>query len=166
MKIEIRQIRESDTQGFYNVLCSVANEGIYILTTTPPCYEKMANFVRNNIDNNHAQFVAVIDNQIIGWADIIPLERNTMTHVGQLGMGIIAAFRGLGIGASLLDKTISHAWDQQLTRIELEVFTDNESAIALYNKFQFQTEGVKKNARYFENVYQDIAIMAQYRLPK
>ncbi|GLS90135.1 acetyltransferase [Psychromonas marina] len=162
MNIEIRQIQETDIQGFYDALCSVASEGIYLLTTTPPAYEKMVNFVRNNIAHNHAQFVAVLDGRVIGWADIIPLERNTMTHVGHLGMGVLSTFRGLGIGSKLLEKTITHAWEQQLTRLELEVFSDNAAAIKLYNKHHFQIEGVKKNARLYNNHYQDMTIMAQY----
>jgi len=164
LNIEIRQIEETDIQGFYDALCCVASEGIYLLTTTPPTYEKMANFVRCNIKNNHAQFVAVQNGHVVGWADIIPLDRNTMTHVGHLGMGVLPAFRGLGIGSKLLEKTINHAWQQQLTRLELEVFSDNTAAINLYNKQHFQIEGVKKNARLFNNRYQDMTIMAQYRL--
>ncbi|MFT6925221.1 MAG: putative acetyltransferase [Psychromonas sp.] len=161
MKIDIRKIQDKDIGGFYDALCSVAGEGIYLLTTTPPPYEKMLNFVRNNIENNNAQYVAVHNNNIVGWADIIPLERNTMTHVGHLGMGVRSDFRGRGIGSQLLDKTIAHAWNQGLTRLELEVFSDNEIAINLYKKCSFEIEGVKKCARLFDNKYQDISIMAQ-----
>ena len=161
MSIEIRQIEKGDISGFYKALCSVANEGIYLLTTTPPPYEKMERFVHSSIKNNYAQYVAVKNNQVIGWADIIPSNRNTMTHVGALGMGILSDFRGLGIGGKLLEKTIAHAWNQDLKRLELEVFSDNEIAIKLYEKYDFKLEGLKKNARFFEGKCQDISIMAQ-----
>ncbi|WP_369433760.1 N-acetyltransferase family protein [Psychromonas sp. MME1] len=164
MSIEIRQIEHKDIRGFYDALCNVASEGVYLLTTTPPPYEKMENFVLNNIENNHAQYIAIHNEKVIGWADIIPLERNTMTHVGHLGMGIVSDFRGLGIGTDLLKKTIAHAWSQELKRLELEVFSDNEIAIKLYEKCSFEIEGVKKRARFFENRYQDIIIMAQYSI--
>lgn len=163
MSIEIRQIEDKDIRGFYDALCSVASEGIYLLTTTPPPYERMVSFVRNNIENNNAQYVALLNDKIIGWADIIPLERNTMNHVGHLGMGILSDFRGLGVGSKLLEKTIAHAWNQELKRLELEVFSDNEIAINLYKKYSFEVEGVKKCARLFENKYQDITVMAQCR---
>ncbi|MEG3754364.1 GNAT family N-acetyltransferase [Psychromonas arctica] len=162
MSIKIRKIESEDVSGFYDALCTVASEGVYLLTTTPPPYGKIANFVRNNIKNNNSQYVALIDNKIIGWVDIIPLERNTMNHVGHLGMGVLADFRGIGIGSKLLEKAMRHAWSQKLTRLELEVFTDNEAAIKLYEKFNFETEGVKKHARLFEGKYQDIKVMAQY----
>lgn len=159
--IEIRQIEDKDIRGFYDALCSVASEGVYLLTTTPPPYEKMENFVLNNIKKNHSQYVAVQKDKIIGWVDIIPLERNTMTHVGHLGMGVLSDFRGLGIGTKLLDKAIAHAWTQDLKRLELEVFSDNEIAVKLYEKCSFEVEGLKKRARFFEGKYQDITIMAQ-----
>jgi len=160
MNVLFRRIEERDIKGFYEALCTVAKEGIYLLTTTPPAYEKMQRFVRTNIQNNHAQYVAVLDNKVIGWADIIPLERNTMAHVGHLGMGVIADFRGMGVGDTLLKKVIEHAWCQQLTRLELEVFSDNEVAIKLYKNNQFEIEGVKKSARLFDKQYQDITMMA------
>lgn len=163
MNIEIRKIEGADVKGFYNALCTVASEGVYLLTTTPPSYEKMEKFVLDNIRSNNAQYVAVLDNQVIGWADIIPSDRNTMTHVGHLGMGVLANFRGKGIGSRLLEKTIAHAWGQKLTRLELEVFSDNEIAIQLYKKNKFDVEGVKKCARLFENKYQNITIMAMCR---
>lgn len=160
MEVIIRKIEDKDIRGFYEALCQVAQEGIYLLTTTPPSYEKMECFVRNNIKNNNAQYVAIMNNKVVGWADIIPLERNTMTHVGHLGIGVLVDFRGMGIGANLLKKTIGHAWKQALTRLELEVFSDNEVAIKLYEKNNFEVEGVKKQARLFEGKYQDITIMA------
>lgn len=161
MSIEIRKIEETDISGFYDALCTVASEGIYLLTTTPPPYKKMETFVRNNIEKNNAQYVALKNNRVIGWVDIIPLQRNTMDHVGHLGMGVLSDFRGQGIGAKLLEQTIAHAWNQKLTRLELEVFSDNEVAIKLYEKYGFVVEGVKKQARFFEKRYQDITIMAQ-----
>jgi hypothetical protein len=37
----------------------------------------MQNFVRQHIENYNSQYVAVLKNKVIGWADIILLERNT-----------------------------------------------------------------------------------------
>lgn len=161
MSVEIRKIQEKDISDFYNVLSAVAKEGIYLLTTTPPLYDKIVNFITDNSEKNHSQYVALVNNKIVGWADIIPLQRNTMDHVGHLGMGLLSEFRSKGVGSKLLEKTIAHAWDQKLTRIELEVFSDNEIAIKLYEKYNFEVEGVKKNARFYGNSYQDITMMGQ-----
>jgi L-phenylalanine/L-methionine N-acetyltransferase len=162
--ITVRKIHLEDTQGFWNALSSVAKEKKYILTVEPPPFESTRAFVKDNVEKNHAQYVAVCDKKIVGWADIIPFDHPTMNHVGGLGMGVIADFRGQGIGSKLLASVIQHAWANGLKRLELEVFADNEVAIALYKKHGFVQEGVKRFARVVDGHYQNIIVMAQYRV--
>jgi L-phenylalanine/L-methionine N-acetyltransferase len=164
MNVTVRKIELEDTQAFWTALASVANEKKYILTVKPPPFESTKAFVQNNIEKNHAQYVAVCDDKIVGWADIIPLEHPTMAHVGSLGMGVISAYRGQGIGDKLLANVIQHAWERGLKRLELEVFADNGAAIALYKKHGFIQEGIKHYARVIDGYYQDIIVMAQYRI--
>ncbi|HBC3980289.1 GNAT family N-acetyltransferase [Vibrio parahaemolyticus] len=163
MKFEIRKIQESDIQGFHKALTSVASEGQYLLTTPPVPFGKIESFIKDNIAQNYAQYVALKDGEVIGWADIMPSSRNTMSHVGSLGMGVVAPFRGQGVGKKLLINVIEHAWSQGLTRLELEVFSDNTTAIEMYKKHGYMVEGTKKFARFYEEKYQDIILMAQYR---
>lgn len=162
--IGIRKIVLEDARGFWVALASVAREKKYILTVEPPPFENTKAFVKDNVEKNYAQYVAVCDDSIIGWADIIPLEHPTMAHVGSLGMGVVAEYRGQGIGSKLLSSVIHHAWESGLKRLELEVFSDNEAAIALYKKHGFVQEGVKRFARAIDGHYQDIIVMAQYRI--
>jgi L-phenylalanine/L-methionine N-acetyltransferase len=164
MDVTVRKIELEDAQGFWSALTSVAKEKKYILTIEAPPFESTRAFVQDNVEKNHAQYVAVRDNQIVGWADIIPLEHSTMAHVGSLGMGVIAEHRGQGIGSKLLTSVIQHAWESGLKRLELEVFADNEAAIGLYKKHGFTQEGLKRHARMIDNHYQHIVMMAQYRV--
>lgn len=164
MSITVRQIELKDAKGFYKALSSVAAEKKYILTLEPPSFESTQTFIRSNIENNHAQYVAESNETIVGWADIIPFTRQSMTHVGSLGIGVISEFRGQGIGRRLLEITIEHAWQQGLKRLELEVFSDNEIAMNLYKKYGYQVEGIKRYARCLNGDYQDIVVMAQYRI--
>jgi L-phenylalanine/L-methionine N-acetyltransferase len=164
MNVVVRKIELNDAQSFWSALSSVAKEKKYILTVEPPPFESTRAFVQNNIEKNYAQYVAVSENKIIGWADIIPLEHPTMAHVGSLGMGVVTEFRGQGIGSKLLASVIQHAWDSGLKRLELEVFADNGAAIALYKKHGFVQEGIKRYARVIDGYYQDIIVMAQYRI--
>lgn len=47
-----------------------------------------------------------------------------------------------------------------LTRIELEVLASNEPAIAFYKKHDFELEGLKRESRYIDGKYDDVAFMA------
>ncbi|MEZ4605869.1 MAG: GNAT family N-acetyltransferase [Deinococcales bacterium] len=162
--VNIRPITLDDAQGFWQVLASVAAEKKYILTIEPPVFEKTLAFVQHNVDHKLAQYVALDDDKLVGWADILPLDHPTMSHIGSLGMGILAAYRGQGIGSKLLKATIDHAWASGLKRLELEVFADNVKAIALYEKHGYIREGLKPFARQVDGHYQDIVLMGQYRL--
>ena len=164
MDIIVRQIKLEDAKGFWSALASVAKEKKYILSTEPPAFEKTQAFVRDNVGQNHAQYVALDGEKTVGWADIIPMSHPTMAHVGGLGMGVIADYRGRGIGGNLLTSVMQHAWDGGLKRLELEVFADNQAAIHLYKKHGYVQEGVKRYARLIERVYQDIVVMAQYHV--
>ena len=164
MDVVIRKIEIDDARGFWSAFAEVAGEKRYLLRTEPPPFEKTKAFVRSNIENNYAQYVALHDKKIVGWADIIPLSHPKMTHVGVLGMGILKDYRGQGVGSQLLKEVTEHAWVSGLKRLELEVFADNITAIHLYKKHGYVQEGVKRYARFLDGQYQDMVMMAQYRV--
>jgi len=70
-----------------------------------------------------------------------------MRHVGRLGMGILPAYRGQGLGRRLLREVLSRMFARGLLRVELEVFASNLPAIKLYEREGFVTEGRKRRAR-------------------
>lgn len=164
MNVLVRRIESKDANGFYDALCSVAKERKYLLTVEPAPFGKIQEFVLNNISNDRPQFVAEFDSTIIGWADILPRSNyESMSHVGSLGMGVISEFRKKGVGDKLLKATIKYAWKYGFKRLEIEVFSDNTSAINLYKKHGYLIEGVKKKARFIDGGYQDLDIMGQVR---
>ena len=81
-------------------------------------------------------------------------------HTGSLGMGLLPAYRGRGLGARLLDEALSGAFAQGLTRIELEVYRSNRAAIALYERRGFAHEGCKRRGRQLDGEVDDILCMA------
>jgi len=50
-----------------------------------------------------------------------------------------------------------------LSRLELEVYTDNEAAIHLYKKFDFVTEGTHHQFAFRDGVFVDVYAMARIR---
>lgn len=71
----------------------------------------------------------------------------------------MAEFRGQGIGSRLLRETVEAAKHAGLKRIELEVFSSNRVAIALYQRHGFIQEGVKRQARVLDGVVDDVICM-------
>jgi putative acetyltransferase len=69
-----------------------------------------------------------------------------------------------GVGTSLMTAVLDLAdsW-LNLLRIQLEVYTHNEAAIHLYNKFGFEVEGTKHQAVFGDGRYFDTLVMARLR---
>ncbi|MBC8742780.1 GNAT family N-acetyltransferase [Paraburkholderia sp. UCT31] len=146
--------------GFRNALDAVARERIYLGQTEARSLEWANEVVANNVKNNHAHFVALHDNDVVGWCDIIPRTLPGFGHTGALGMGVVKSLRGCGIGKALLLATIQRAIETGLTRIELEVYVSNTTAIELYQRNGFIEEGVKRKVRFLDGKYDDVLIMA------
>lgn len=157
--ITIRPIREIDAPGFHAAVDAVCRERRYLATLESPPLEKAADFVKNNVERGYPQVVADQDGKIVGWCDAIPgnVGRN---HIGGLGMGVLKAHRGQGIGERLLEATIDGARRFGLQKIELSVYSSNEPAIALYRKLGFVEEGLKKRGRLVDDIYDDVLLMA------
>ena len=160
MTVAIRPISAGDIKSFHRALDSVARERRYLLLLEGPTLQQVEAFVLTNIERNAPQFVAIDAGSVVGWCDISPHRRPGMSHSGELGMGVVADYRRRGIGYRLLEATVAKALAKGLTRIELEVFSSNRAAIALYERFGFEREGVKRMARCVDGIWDDIVVMA------
>ena len=109
--------------------------------------------------------LACVDAEVIGQLGLHTLPNNPRRrHVGQIGMAVRDDWQGQGAGSALMQAAIDLAdkW-LNLSRIELEVFTDNEPAIHLYKKFGFRVEGTLKRFAYRNGEYMDVYSMARLR---
>ena len=161
MAIEVRPIRIEDAPGFREALQSVAEERRFILTLEAPPLERTLEFVREVIEKGYPQFVALDGERLVGWADFIPPEKESLRHAASLGMAVVKEYRGQGIGQALLTAVTEAALAFGFTRLELEVFANNISAIGLYEKHGFEVEGLKRKARFVDGEYYDIQVMAR-----
>jgi ribosomal protein S18 acetylase RimI-like enzyme len=154
-------IAEEHIPGFHAAVDVVARERKYLAFLEAPPLEDMARYVRGNIENRYPQFVALGDDRVVGWCDVIPkMTRAIYLHCGTLGIGLLPEFRGRGIGRQLMLRTIDAAFAFGLTRIELTVRENNLNAIALYKSLGFDAEGLHRNAVCIEGQYENLYSMA------
>jgi putative acetyltransferase len=109
--------------------------------------------------------VAEVDNDLVGQIGLttFPLAPRRK-HVGAIGMAVRDDWQGKGVGSALLQVVTDLAdnW-LNLSRLELEVYTDNEPAVHLYQKSGFEVEGIKKMYAFREGRYVDVYAMARLR---
>ena len=101
--------------------------------------------------------------QIIGDASVERLPRR-MRHRGSIGISVLKAHWGRGIGSALMREMIDLCdnW-LRVERIELTVFADNAPAIAVYKKYGFEIEGTGRRYALRNGEYVDAYYMARMK---
>lgn len=153
-------IAEEHIPGYHECVDRVAKERKYLAFLEALPLEKSRAFVLDNIARRNPHFVALADGRVVGWCDICRIERPVYAHGGVLGMGIVEEHRGKGLGAALIKAALDEARANGFTRVELTVYEGNDRAHALYRKFGFVEEGVKRNVVKFDGGYRDAICMA------
>ena len=69
--------------------------------------------------------------------------------------------RGKGVGKELLSSLFAWAHRNRIRRIELEVFSNNKSALRLYERAGFVQEGRKIQAVELGGEFLDVVLMAK-----
>lgn len=163
--LKIVKAAQKYAESFAQTLDLVAKERKYLGTVTGFPLESIKDFIHTAEVNDFAQYFALDGGIVIGWCDIIPKNQEGFTHVGNLGIGLLAEYRHKGIGSVLLQKALEHAKERNnLEKVELEVFESNINAIRLYEKFGFQHEGKRINSRKLDGKYDNIVLMGKWLL--
>ncbi len=110
------------------------------------------------------RLVADDNGRCVGMITVNQRQNPRMTHSGGLGMMVDHDYWGLGIGSQLMAAIldITDNW-LGLTRVELEVNTDNPAAIHIYEKFGFAIEGTHKFHALGNGRWADSYFMARLR---
>ena len=147
MTLDVRPIHREHIAGWRAAVEAVAAERIYLGRITLPPHSEETAFPLRHIANGWPMFVALSGVAVVGWADVTPVDIPECSHRGILGMGLLAPFRGQGLGERLLQACIAQAPRAGLAKIELTVFSANARAIALYRKAGFADVGFIRDYR-------------------
>lgn len=118
---------------------------------------------RFTIDASNRMLVAELDGKLVGNAGL-HLNRGRRAHSCAIGMAVRDEFQGRGVGTALMQALIDLAdnW-YNLLRLDLQVYTDNEAAIRLYQRFGFVIEGTLRSYAYRAGEFADAYYMARLR---
>jgi putative acetyltransferase len=111
--------------------------------------------------------VACVDGEIVGDLGLMGNpNRPRRRHAAGVGMAVRDDWQGKGVGTALMQAAVDLAdrW-LNLYRLELEVYTDNEPALRLYQRFGFAIEGTLRAYAFRDGQYVDVYSMARLRNP-
>ena len=95
--------------------------------------------IENSFDE--IMLIAKENGRIVGNANLSRLPRR-MNHRGDFSISVLKEYWNKGIGSQLLYEIIKFAKDNSFEVIDLQVRSDNLSAIHLYKKFGFNKIGM------------------------
>ncbi len=162
MEIAVRRAEPSDAEAIWK--CYTAP--LAVRNTLQMPYRSLDS-VREQLtkcgEGDHI-LVAAIDDEVVGVIGLHTSSRPRVNHRGEIGMMVRDDWHGKGVGTAMMRAVIDLAdkW-LNLARIELTVFTDNQSAIALYRKFGFEIEGTHRKYAFRDGDFVDAYAMARIK---
>lgn len=109
--------------------------------------------------------LACAGQDVVGEVTLITFPlRPRRRHAASLFMAVRDDWQGRGAGTALMQAAVDLAdgW-LALTRLELDVYTDNEPALRLYRKFGFVEEATHRQFAFRAGQYVDTYAMARLR---
>ena len=163
MKIEIRRAEPGD----YKAVQQVHAQPKALLGTLqlPFPSEEMWKKRLEAADDDTYALVACVDGELAAMAGLnLYTKSPRRRHVGYVGIAVHDKWHGKGVGAELMKALIDVAdnW-LNLSRLELDVFIDNEPALRLYKKLGFAIEGTQKKHSFRDGAFVDSYRMARVR---
>jgi len=139
--MEVRPARIEDCEGIARGMKVVVEEGRWLATAQGTPVEDLTERFRAAVQwDGHLLFVLEDDGELVGAAGLHPTPADGVLN---LGMWILAERRGRGGGRMLIEAALA-AVPAGVHKVELEVFPDNEAAIALYRSLGFEEEGLRR----------------------
>jgi putative acetyltransferase len=159
-EIEVRHSRDRDIDQIQQIYAEPSN--VWATLQLPfPSLETWQKRL-TSLPEGAFSLVACRAEEVVGQVGIEMRKNPRRRHAATLGMAVKTSARRQGVGSALLTAGINLAerW-LAVRRIELEVYTDNEAAVALYKKFGFVVEGTLRQYAFRDGQFADVYLMAK-----
>lgn len=161
--VVVRRAIEADADALVRNINAVGAEGDWILTDSVGWdLRREREWIRGFDDQSSVLYVAEVDGRVVGQIDAHVSRYSKARHVSSLGIAIVGAYRGQGIGRFLMEHALTWMKARGVEKAVLEVFSSNERAIALYKKMGFEVEAVRKRHYKIRGLYVDDVMMAKW----
>lgn len=162
MEMTVRHVESRDIEAIKNLY---AGKNAYSGTLQLP-FPSLAMWEKrlSNLPDNVHSLLVEKDSVVVGQAGLEVVTGARRKHVASFGMAVHDDYQGMGVGSKLLSSMIDFAENWlNVSRIELTVYTDNQPAIALYEKHGFVIEGEARNYAFRNGKYVNVYYMARIR---
>lgn len=150
-KCVVRSLTTEDAAQAVAFLCRVLTQSPYLVRLpeeqrlTP---QKEAEILESMLESPRSVMIgAFVEERLVGTTSVSGLrDVFKMRHRAGMGITVDQPYWHLGVGTAMMQAAIDSARQMGYAQLELGVFADNARAIALYERFGFETWGRMKNA--------------------
>ncbi len=165
--MEIKVVTPDMAQDIINYVRVASGETDNLLTTPEEfniTVEQETKYIESINASRHSNMLVMMENgRIVGQCGLHGREgRKRVGHVASLGITILKEYWNKGIGYQLISAQVKYAKKNDITKINLEVRTDNPAAIHLYEKAGFELEGANRRAMCIDGEYIDTYYMGMF----
>jgi RimJ/RimL family protein N-acetyltransferase len=138
--VVVRPVEAGDFDGWLALFEAVAGEGLWLGAEAPldPVARRQV-FDRCLAGTDAALFLAQSDGHLVG-AVSVTLSGGLV----DLGMFVARDRRGSGVGSALVEAAVGWGREMGAHKVSLAVWAHNYAARALYAKYGFVTEGIRR----------------------
>lgn len=157
----IRKMQKSDWEKVADIYRQGIETGISTFNTECPSYQEW--------DGSHAEACRLVweeNGTVVGWAAVSPVSgRCAYRGCVEMSVYIDAAYRGKGIGKSLVSELLNEARQAGYWSVYSAIISTNAPSIALHKKCGFREIGYRERiAKDRFGNWQNTTLM-EYRLP-
>lgn len=156
----IRRADPRDAKGIIGCMQSVMDERIFLVSEYYLLTERGEQERIRSPDD--LTVVSEKDGEIVG---VLTVQRGMYRknrHTANLGIAIKAGHRRKGLGQKLISAGVDWCRENYVKKLNLEVFSSNRNAIALYEKMGFIIEGVRRKQFMIDGSYVDDVFMTYW----
>lgn len=161
--LDIRPARTTDAAAILRLHRAVLNERRFFITEPEEFRETVDDKIRQVRDfdrsANSLFLVARKGPNLVGFLTIRGGPLNRMRHTGKLEIMVAKDARGQGVGRNLIEAALRWAIaHEDVRKLGLAVFADNQRALDLYRSYGFREEGRRpqeyrlEDGRYVDDV--------------
>ena len=165
--IEYRGIRPEDTPAFWQFLNTLDQQTTFMMYEPGERARRtgqaaLAEDIRRHvIPGGDFLDVALADGVIVGYLQAERGAYNRVRHTAYVVAGVLADWRGRGVGTALFTRLEAWARAGGVTRLELTVECPNGVARRLYERMGFAVEGIRRKAMLVDGRLVDEYFMAR-----
>jgi len=161
VEFEIRPARQEDLGGVVGAIREVTSERRYIeAESVAEVLDHQDVLLRHNEVESRVFFVALVGDEVVGWAHIEAKENDKLRHTAEITFGVIEEYRGYGIGTRLFERALNRADEDGYEKLYQSIPATNEGVIEYLEDKGCGVEATREDHYKMGDEYVDEVMMA------